>query len=221
MTRTGSVAALAAAVLLSVTAGAAGAQEVRGVAVGPNGEPLPDVVVALHRIGDREAGANVASTTTDHVGRFRFQVESADSALYFVAMRYADRLYIGPPAMAGIEPVTGYILAADPAAEAGAVASALSRAPGAGVMAQGPAAGDAGGGGVTPSGILLALAVLTLAAMAAFLATAPRYRRRRTREALVEIATLENRLAAEPEAEERAELARRRDQLRGRLEPPA
>jgi hypothetical protein len=197
------------------------AQEVRGVAVGPQGEPLADVVVALHRIGDMGAGANVASTTTDQDGRFQFDVTAADSALYFAAMRYDERLYIGPPAMAGIERVTGYVLAADPAAEAGAVASALARPPGAmaGGAAQAPRTGATGQGG---SGAALWLAaLLALTAAAVFIITAPRYRRRRTREALVEIATLENELASGVETGERSEIVRRRDQLRERLAPPS
>jgi hypothetical protein len=214
-------AALAALAVAALVSGAGlEAQEVRGVAVGPDGQPLPGVVVALHRIGDMGAGANVASTTTDPDGRFEFEVATPDSALYFAAMRYGEALYIGPPAMAGAERVTGYVLAADPAAEAGAVASALSRPPGAL-----PATGDPtrpavpGQGGAGPA--LWIAALLALAAAAVFITTAPRYRRRRTRETLVELATLENELAAGPAPEDRSEITRRRDQLRERLAPPS
>jgi hypothetical protein len=212
------VAALAAAALASVAG--LEAQEVRGVAVGPGGEPLPGVVVALHRIGDMGAGANVASTTTDQDGRFEFQVATPDSALYFAAMRYGEALYIGPPAMAGAERVTGYVLAADPSAEAGAVASALSRPPGA-LPATGaqPRAAPPRQGGGGPA--LWIAALLALAAAAVFITTAPRYRRRRTREALVELATLENALAAGSPAADQTEIVRRRDQLRERLAPPS
>jgi hypothetical protein len=52
-----------------------------------------------------------------------------------------------------------------------------------------------------------------------FLVTAPRYRRRRTREAMFELAVVENRLAEAPAAEEREGLLRRRRQLRSRLAP--
>jgi hypothetical protein len=199
--------------------GAAGAhaQEVRGVAVDGQGMPLPDVVVALHRIGDMGAGANVASTTTDHEGRFHFDV-AADSALYFAAMRYDERLYIGPPALAGAERVTGYVLAADPAAEAGAVASALSRTPAMVRGAEGATARPTPPPGVNERSLWLA-ALLALIGAAVFISTAPRYRRRRGREALVELATLENELEAATDAEDRSELARRRDQLRERLAP--
>lgn len=214
--------AMAAALLLLPATGVG--QEVIGTAVGPHGEPLAGVVVALHRIGDM-GGANVASVTTDAEGRFRFQVEVPDSALYFAAMRYADRMYIGPPAMAGVERVADYVLAADPSAEAGAVASALSGdmqgrplAP----RAQAPrtGAGAAGGSRTTDTALLL-VGLLALTAAALFLFSAPRQRRRRTRDALVELATVENRLADGPHDDERQELLGRRHQLRRRLARPA
>jgi hypothetical protein len=219
------VVALACVTLgLVAVPGPSAGQEVRGVALDPDGDPLPGVVVALHRIGDMGSGANVASVTTDEAGRFRFEVEVADSALYFAAMRYADAMYIGPPAMAGVERVEDYILRAEPSAEAGAVASALSRQPGMGtgggmpgVAAQAPGVGPTGQGGADLA--LIVVALLALAAAGLFITTAPRYRRRRTRDTLVEVATLDNRLAEGALPEERAELERRRDQLRSRLAP--
>jgi hypothetical protein len=200
---------------------AAGAQEIQGVALGPAGEPLPGVVVALHRVGDMGAGANVASVTTDAEGRFRFEIAAPDSALYFAAMRYDGLMYIGPPAMGGAQRITDYPLVADPAAEAGAVASALSGEP-MGVV-QGPPARDpraapAGGQG-GGEGALWIVGILALTAAALFMTTAPRYRRRRTRDLLIEVATLENRLAEGPPSDERRELMRRRDQIRDRLAP--
>jgi hypothetical protein len=211
--------AVAAALLLVPAATVA--QEVQGTAFGPHGEVLPGVVVALHRIGDM-GGANVASTTTDAEGRFRFQVDVADSATYFAAMRYADRMYIGPPAMAGVERVTDYRLVAEPAAEAGAVASRLSgdmgglQPPTPGQRATGAGSGSTGG-----DTALLILGLLALTAAALFLITAPRHRRRRTREAVLELATVENRLAEQPHDDERQRLLGRRHQLRGRLAPRA
>jgi hypothetical protein len=216
--------ALVACLALGVLSGGVAAQEVRGVALDRQGEPLPGVVVALHRVGDMGAGANVASVTTDEAGRFHFQVEEPDSALYFAAMRHGGSMYIGPPAMAGVQVVDDYILMADPSAEAGAVASALSREPGMGggimgtaAQAPRPAAGGQGGMDIA----LAAVGLLALVAAGLFLTTAPRYRRRRTRDTLLEVATLENRLAEGPDPEEREELERRRDQLRGRLAPSA
>jgi hypothetical protein len=129
------------------------------------------------------------------------------SALYFAAMRHGDRMYIGPLVMAGVMRVDDYVLMADPSAELGAVAAALARESGMG----------AGQGTADIALVLIGLLGLTAAAL--FVTTAPRYRRRRTRDALVEVATLENRLAENPLAGEREELERRRDQLRSRLAP--
>lgn len=212
---------MAGAFLLLPVPGAA--QEVAGTAVGPHGEPLADVVVALHRIGDM-GGANVASVTTDADGRFRFQVDVPDSATYFAAMRYNDRMYIGPPAMAGVERITDYLLVVDPAAEAGAVAGALSGQMGGQGQAPGgqrPGGVTGGAGGGTTDMALLMVGLLALTAAALFMFTAPRHRRRRTRDALVELATVENELAASPEDDERQRLLGRRHQLRRQLAPPA
>lgn len=205
------------------------AQEVAGVALGPHGEPLADVVVALHRVGEVGGGAHVASVTTDTDGRFHFDVQVPDSALYFAAMRYTDRMYIGPPAMGGVERVTDYVLAVDPAAEAGAVASALSGQ----IGGSGGTGGTAAMGAAMPRGAASAsaaggderalwlVALIALTAAGLFITTAPRYRRRRTRDALIEVATVENRLAGDPSDQERQELLRRRHRLRERLAPPA
>jgi hypothetical protein len=216
--------ALVAVLALGLLSGGLAAQEVRGVALDPQGEPLPGVVVALHRVGDMGAGANVASATTDEDGRFHFQVEEPDSALYFAAMRYGGSMYIGPPAMAGVQLVDDYILMVEPSAEAGAVASALAREPGMGggimgTAAHAPRPATGGQGGMDMA--LAAVGLLALVAAGLFITTAPRYRRRRTRDTLLEVATLENRLAEGPEPEEREELERRRDQLRSRLAPSA
>jgi hypothetical protein len=211
------------ALLLAALPAAAIAQEVRGVALDPRGEPLPGVVVALHRVGDTGPGANVASETTDAEGRFHFLIETPDSALYFAAMRYDGSMYIGPPALAGVERVDGYRLVADPAAEAGAVASILA-AEGAGGTFRGQAAGQAPPRAANPDdggrAILLVVGLVALVAAALFLVAAPRYRQRRTRDALVELATVENRLADGPSPQDRVELTRQRDHLRERLAPP-
>lgn len=224
--------ALLLALVLAAAAGAPlygptplAAQQIDGVALGPDGQPLADVPVALHRVGGG-AGAFAGSTVTGDDGRFRFLIEDPDSALYFAAMRYDGRMYIGPAVTGGTADVEGYELRADPAAEAGAVASALSGggAPGGMTGAAGAAPGaPAGAAGRTSgsgdTGALLIVAALALAAAGIFLATAPGYRRRRTRDTLTELATVENRLASDVEATERQRLEARRASLRGRLAP--
>jgi hypothetical protein len=212
-----------AAVAVAVAPVPAPGQEVRGVAVDADGRPLPGVVVALHRVEDM-GGDNVASVTTDAEGRFHFQVETPDEALYFAAMRHQGRMYIGPPVLAGAERVTGYVLAADPDAEAGAVASMMAEggagARGFGAQPATPPRGGtgAGGGGGADAGLLF-VGILALVSAGIFMVTAPRYRRRRTRDALFELATVEEALAADPDAADRPELLRRRAELRGRLAP--
>lgn len=212
---------LAAIAVAGPAAGSLRAQQMDGRALGPDGAPLEGVPVALHRVGGM-GGASVATAVTDADGRFRFDIRMADSAVYFAAMRYDDRMYIGPPVRGGSERVADYVIRADPSAEAGRVASALAgTGPPAGTMpstGQG-AAGGPGDTGTGDAGALALVALLGVAAAAVFLTTAPRYRRRQTRETLIELAVLENRLAA-PEFEgDRAEAERRRDRIRDRLAP--
>ena len=210
---------LALAAVLGLVTGA-GAQQIEGVALGPEGEPLSDLPVALHRLGGG-MGASVGTATTDPAGRFSFTIEAADSAMYFAIIRHEGSMYIGPPIRGGVEGVIDYEVRAVPEAEAGAVAGALSASTPPGSMAGAPAAGPAGGlgGGASDTGALLLAGMLALAAAAAFLATAPGYRRRRTRTALVELATLENQLEAGVGDDQRGSLEQRRTALRSRLAP--
>ena len=206
-----------AALLGSAAPTDAAAQEIAGTALDASGQPIPGVPVALHRVGGGGGGATVAAMTTEPDGSFRFVIEAVDSAVYFVAMRHDDRMYIGPPARGGVERVTGYEMRADPANEAGAVASALS---GGEAGPLGPAAarqpGAMPGGG---AGAVWFVGILALVVAAIFVTTAPGYRRRRRREMLMELAGIENRLAvAGPDTDTAAE-TRRRDALRERLTP--
>lgn len=222
MSRSALVVGAALAVAMGLAAAPGAAQELRGVAVNAYGEPLAGIVVALHRVGDTGPGANVASVTTDDDGRFHFQVDERDSALYFAAMRHDGAMYIGPAAMAGVERVTGYTLTAVPEAEAGAVATALAGG-GVGQAMPGapPRAGPAAPGASAGADMgLLAVGFLALASAALFMMTAPRYRRRRTRDAVLELATVEEALAGGPGEVERKELLRRRHDLRDKLAPP-
>lgn len=207
---------LLAALLLAglLQAGPATAQELTGVALGPDGDPLADVPVVLHRVGGG-GGAFVATDTTNDEGGFRFQLEP-DSAVYFAALRYDGRMYIGPAAHAGGEPVSGYLLRVDPSTEAGAVASALSGqapAPAPAMPARQTASGD------SDLGAFLLVGLLALAAVGAFLFAAPRYRHRRTQDGVIELASLENALADADSDDERARLRAARDRLREQLAP--
>jgi hypothetical protein len=212
--RTGGVAALALALLAA--AAPSDAQGLSGVALAPGGEPLADYPVVLHRVGGG-GGAFVGTDTTGPDGAFRFILESPDSAVYFAAVRFEGRMYIGPAVQGGgTEPITGYALRVEPGAEAGAVASALS-GPTAAPQAALPATGTGRGAG-SDTGAYLLVGLLALAAAAAYLFAAPRYRRQRTREAVIELARLENRLA-DADPTDRDRLATERDRQRERLAP--
>jgi 5-hydroxyisourate hydrolase-like protein (transthyretin family) len=205
---------LGAAALMGVAGAPAAAQVLDGLALGPDGQPLPGVPVALHRVGGM-GGSSVASATTDEEGRFQFEIQVADSAIYFAATRYEGKMYIGPAAQAGADPITNYVLRVEPSAEAGNMASSLSGMTPPTPVAR-PASATAGESAPWVPWIVL---VLALAAAATFLVTAPRSRLRRTRESMVQLARLENRLADPDFDGDRDAVVARRDALRERLAP--
>lgn len=206
--------ALAVGIGLVLPTGPLVAQELSGVALDPEGGPLADVPVVLHRVGTG-GGALVGTDTTGPAGEFRFQLPARDSSVYFAALRYEGSLYIGPATRAGEEPLTGYLLQVGPDAEVGAVATALAD-PG----APPPATARPVPAQSTDAGAIWLVTVLAVSAAAVFLYTAPRYRRRRTREALVEVAGIENELdTVELSAGERRRLEERRDRLKEQLAP--
>ncbi len=200
---------------LCVVAAPATAQELTGVALGPDGQPLGGEAVALHRVGGMGGGAFVATDTTSADGAFRFEL-GPDSAVYFAAIRYGGRMYIGPAVQPGTVPIADYLLQVDPANEAGAVATGLSSRP------QTPPRTTSPGTAVPSSsdaGALLLVGLLALGAATAFFFAAPRYRQRRTREALIELAAIENALADATDEDDTAELRADRDRLRAGLAP--
>ncbi len=210
---------IAAAVLW---ASPAAAQHLAGIARGPDGEPLPDVTVAIHKVG-AGGGEAVATGSTAADGTFRFDIPMADSALYFGAIRYNGSMYLGPGVRGGQGPVDDYIIQVGPDAEAGAVASALS---GGGI------AGDAGSGAGMPAaggrapisangaaGAALLVAFLAMATAGIFVAAAPGYRRRRTRDELIEIARLQTGLESAEAGPEKEAMERKIRALKERLLP--
>lgn len=214
---TGVLPLLALVVLfLALLAGGAVAQELTGVALAPDGEPLAATPVVLHRVGGG-GGAFIASDTTDAEGGFRFYLEPAETGVYFAALRYDEGIYIGPAIEAGGDAVTDYVLRVEPGSEAGAVASALAR-PGPLPTAPRSTALTGGGGSASDPAAFLLVGLLALAAAAAFVVAAPRYRQRRTRDALIRLANVENSLS-EAAGEERPRLVETRDRLRKQLAP--
>lgn len=90
------VIALAFAVL-GVREAAAQEMTIRGQVLGPDDAPLADHRVVLHRV-DASGGATIAETQSDASGRFELRAAPTPdtSAVYFVASRYMEELYIGP-----------------------------------------------------------------------------------------------------------------------------
>jgi hypothetical protein len=85
-----------AALLLAVGTLHAQGPQVQGRVIGPDGEPLADTRVVLHRVVGM-GGANIAEAVSDSAGRFTISADSAPSpeAVYFLAARYQGELYIG------------------------------------------------------------------------------------------------------------------------------
>ena len=71
---------------------------VRGRVLGPDNNMLAAQRVVLHRV-DSSGGSTVAEDTSAADGRFELRVAaSADTgAVYFIASRYQEELFIGPP----------------------------------------------------------------------------------------------------------------------------
>ena len=207
---------MVAAVLLLFTT-SAGAQQLDGVVLGPDGEPLTNATVILHAVG-MGGGAMAGVDTTGPGGEFQFALDGGESAVYFAAIRHEGQIYVGPTVPGG-ESVPNYVLEITPSTEIGAVGAALSERtpPPAQRMAR-----PGGGARTSDSGALWLVVLLAAAAAAVFVYTAPRYRRRRTQEAVMEVATIENRLEDPAEAlaaDERDRLRARRDRLKEQLAP--
>jgi hypothetical protein len=213
--------AFGAVALALLGAAGAGAQGLSGVALGPDGQPLAGHTVILHRVG-AGGGATAGTDTTDASGAFTFTLDGDARSAYFAALRYEGELYIGPAAD-GSQSITDYVLEVTPSAaignvggvgRGGALPPAQAQAP-----RQMPPTG-APTGGSSDAGALWLVGLLALATAAAFVLTAPRYRRRRTRDALIEVASIENRLAEdELTDDERDRLQARRDRVKEQLAP--
>jgi hypothetical protein len=95
--RTLSLLAVAAGIL---TASGAQAQElvIRGRVIGADNAGVPEQRVVLHRV-DESGGFTIAETISGEGGAFELRAQAtADTmGVYFVAARYDDELYIGPP----------------------------------------------------------------------------------------------------------------------------
>ena len=103
---------LALAALLLPAAGHAQANVLQGRVIGPDGVAVAGQTVVLHRVAGG-AGATIAEATTDAQGSFalRFDAPELDGdAAYFVAARWQDELYLGPPFRTPIDSTADYTM---------------------------------------------------------------------------------------------------------------
>ncbi len=101
-------AGLLLATLTALPAQAQQAGVVRGVVSGPDGKALPAQTVVLHRVMGT-TGVTVATGTSSADGTFRLDVPAADAssdAVYFLAARFDNELYIGDAFRAPFDSVT-------------------------------------------------------------------------------------------------------------------
>jgi hypothetical protein len=95
--RSAAIAVLALAIAASISAQSS-IGIVRGHVLGPDGKPLPGQAVVLHRVTGSN-GLTVATGTSESDGSFRLRVTdvttASEDAVYFLAARYNQELYIG------------------------------------------------------------------------------------------------------------------------------
>ena len=180
---------------------------VRGRVLGPDNSPLAAQHVVLHRV-DASGGATVAQATTDATGRYELRVTaSADTgAVYFVAARYQEELYIGPPFKPAAGSITEQMLQVG---VPGTSAEQLMRGE------QGGA--QPGGRPATSRSWMLLLIPLAGVAAVALYALVPRARISPDRALLIRVAELDERLGSATDAQRtaiREERARLIAQLR-------
>lgn len=184
-----------------------------GVIVDSLGEPLASMPVALHRVSG-EGGANVDQTTSDAEGRFAFSIEmTGDSALYFAATRAGSFLYVGPPIRGGSSPEE-YVVIVGP--EGNRIPMGAPSAAGAAPASRPASPARSFDEGAAGSAVLLTAAVVMLAALVFGVRWSQRRRERGRREALLELARLEERSVAQADPADPS-LAERRRSLRRQI----
>lgn len=186
--------AILATLLWSASGAAAAAQQqgqvLHGRVLDPSGKPVAGQDVALHRV-TQSGGAMVGTARSRPDGRFDLTVPPsapADSAVFFVAVRYNGQLYIGQPFRPPVPADEEYEVTVG----VGAVTPGPLGSTGNGLPA-GPVASPGSSGGDLPRdlglGVLLLLAVGGLGwALVVWLG---QRRLRSNRELLVRIAELD------------------------------
>jgi hypothetical protein len=173
---------------------------VRGRVIGPDAAELGGQRVVLHRV-DAAGGATIAEAVSAADGSFELSatVPADTGAVYFVAARYDEELYIGPP----FRPSEG---ATEQVIQVGVPAMSATA-----LMAEGqeplmPARRRPAESG---SWMLLIIPLLGVAGVAAY-ALMPRNRIPRERTLLIRVAELDERMMTAPAAQKGSLLEERR-----------
>jgi len=82
-----------------------------GRVVDLQGEPVPGLVVLLHRVAT-DSGASIGQAESDSTGAFTFRLDETptDSAVYFAAAHYRDSTYIGTFEKPPIDATVPYVI---------------------------------------------------------------------------------------------------------------
>jgi len=203
--------ALLLAMMLLVAHGApltAQGVTIAGRVVDGEGRAVADQAVVLHRVTP-QGGTLLANARTDGDGRFTLQANEAaqDSAVYFVASRYHELLYIGPMLRAPVPESNEYVL------EVGVAENALGAA---GPSAGPPAALPGSAAGTPRRWLLLLVPIGGLAGIFMWglvRALGPPEDRR----ILIRLARLDNEWAGRADQADVAEYRQRRSSLLDRL----
>jgi hypothetical protein len=84
---------------------------VSGRVIGPDNAGLTGQRVVLHRV-DEAGGATIAEAVSGEAGRFELRAPATTDTVgvYFVAARYDEELYIGPPFRPLVDPETEHVI---------------------------------------------------------------------------------------------------------------
>lgn len=108
--------------------GATSPSTVHGQVIGPDGKPLGGQVVVIHRVNGA-SGITVATDTSDSAGNFEMQVNDtgrAPDAVYFLAARFKNELYIGDAFKAPFDTASHSVLVGTAATSARALISGVA-----------------------------------------------------------------------------------------------
>ncbi|CAN5688342.1 hypothetical protein BH23GEM9_BH23GEM9_14260 [soil metagenome] len=198
---------LAAVMMVLLLPQALHAQDVtvRGRVIGPDGAPLAEQRVVLHRV-DTQGGATIAEALSGADGGFELnaQVIPDTAAVYFVAARYDEELYIGPP----FRPLDGSAM--DQLIQVGIPAMSATS-----MLAGDELPRQVGRPATNRNWLLLLIPLLGVAAVAVY-ALLPRKSIPRDRTLLIRVAELDERMETAPPAQ-RTSLLEERQHIMNQL----